>query len=179
VRVEFCEADVLDAFDDWRRAVGVALRGSSAGDVTDNSTSAGDDGEGPGRRRPSLAGHIERVVARLTALRASSQAASPVQDVLEDVVRQLDGLQGNAKRARGETREAMIAHLRVIDQTLMTAVMESIGDEVRAAAEAEAKAALAPFRDRMVPDAYQRARVAAIERHVREHLRLPVIAFEL
>ena len=23
VRVEFCEADVLDAFDDWRRAVGV------------------------------------------------------------------------------------------------------------------------------------------------------------
>jgi hypothetical protein len=179
VRVEFCEADVLDAFDDWRRAVGVALRGSSAGDVTDNSTSAGDDGEGPGRRRPSLAGHIERVVARLTALRASSQAASPVQDVLEDVVRQLDGLQGNAKRARGETREAMIAHLRVIDQTLMTAVMESIGDEVRAAAEAEAKAALAPFRDRMAPDAYQRARVAAIERHVREHLRLPVIAFEL
>jgi hypothetical protein len=24
VRIEFCEADVLDAFDDWRRAVGVA-----------------------------------------------------------------------------------------------------------------------------------------------------------
>jgi hypothetical protein len=23
VRIEFCEADVLDAFDDWRRAVGV------------------------------------------------------------------------------------------------------------------------------------------------------------
>ena len=25
VRIEFCEADVLDAFDDWRRAVGVTL----------------------------------------------------------------------------------------------------------------------------------------------------------
>ena len=25
VRVEFCDADVLDAFDDWRRAVGVPL----------------------------------------------------------------------------------------------------------------------------------------------------------
>ena len=24
VRIEFCEADVLDAFDGWRRAVGVA-----------------------------------------------------------------------------------------------------------------------------------------------------------
>ena len=24
VRIEFCEADVLDAFDEWRRAVGVA-----------------------------------------------------------------------------------------------------------------------------------------------------------
>ena len=26
VRIEFCEADVLDAFDDWRRAVGVTQR---------------------------------------------------------------------------------------------------------------------------------------------------------
>ena len=32
VRIEFCEADVLDAFDDWRRAVGVtAVVADSAG----------------------------------------------------------------------------------------------------------------------------------------------------
>ncbi len=27
VRIEFCEADVLDAFDEWRRAVGVGTAG--------------------------------------------------------------------------------------------------------------------------------------------------------
>src|SRR5688500_18061600 len=46
VRIEFCEADVLDAFDAWRRAVGVA-RGDEA----------------PVRPRSSLAAHIERVIA--------------------------------------------------------------------------------------------------------------------
>src|SRR6266536_838615 len=29
VRIEFCEADVLDVFDEWRRAVGVPSVGSS------------------------------------------------------------------------------------------------------------------------------------------------------
>ena len=34
VRVEFCEADVLDVFDEWRRAVGVSDRPRNRGDVT-------------------------------------------------------------------------------------------------------------------------------------------------
>jgi hypothetical protein len=28
VQIDFCEADVLDAFDDWRRSVGVRLPGA-------------------------------------------------------------------------------------------------------------------------------------------------------
>src|SRR5262245_36410057 len=46
VLIAFCEADVLDAFDEWRRAIGVAIDGAtafasaSAGDAAPPSTSA-------------------------------------------------------------------------------------------------------------------------------------------
>src|SRR5829696_6787066 len=43
VRIEFCDADVLDAFDDWRRAVGVAL---PAGTRADGDESDGEDASG-------------------------------------------------------------------------------------------------------------------------------------
>src|SRR5690242_5647309 len=46
VRVEFCEADVLDLFDDWRRAVGV--------------TSTEADDAPAERKQDSLPSHIER-----------------------------------------------------------------------------------------------------------------------
>ena len=32
VRIEFCEADILELFDDWRRAVGVAAAADAAAD---------------------------------------------------------------------------------------------------------------------------------------------------
>jgi hypothetical protein len=73
VRVEFCDADVLDVFDEWRRAVGVAA--------------VSPDARRRGRRRTrhaSLAAHLDRVVARLTALRASSGAN--LGDVVDSLV---------------------------------------------------------------------------------------------
>ena len=58
VRIEFCEADILDLFDAWRRSIGVSRvdDGSAAEEAT--------------ARKPALARHIERAVARLTSLRA-------------------------------------------------------------------------------------------------------------
>src|SRR5262245_11032059 len=56
VRVEFCEADVLELFDSWRRAVGVSTL---------------DGAEEQADRRPdSLPTHLDRAIARLTSLRA-------------------------------------------------------------------------------------------------------------
>ena len=56
VKIDFCEADVLDVFDEWRRAVGVPQlgrrrRSQAAGAVSN---------------RQSLPAHLERVVMRLT-----------------------------------------------------------------------------------------------------------------
>ncbi len=49
---------------------------------------------------------------------------------------------------------------------------------VMADIEREADTELAPFRDRMPADSYQRSREAGIDRIVRDRARLPVLAFE-
>ena len=56
VRIEFCEADVLDAFDAWRRAVGVR-------DSADHALVDGvpDDTSTPARRAPSTPRSRSRV----------------------------------------------------------------------------------------------------------------------
>src|SRR6476661_9393096 len=80
VRIEFCEADVLDLFDNWRRATGV----SSAGDP-------GSAEEAPSRK-PSLAAHIERAIARLTTVRGAGARGPAFGERVDAIVRELDGL---------------------------------------------------------------------------------------
>src|SRR4029453_11296619 len=95
IRIEFCEADVLDAFDDWRRAVGVA------------GAPGGDNGEAPARK-PSLASHIERAIARLAHTRGPGLPATALHRHIDEIIRELEGLTESARRARGEVRERMI-----------------------------------------------------------------------
>jgi hypothetical protein len=77
VRVEFCEPDVLDVFDEWRRSVGIssgAEISSGAGDLSGAGDSCGADPLGPRAVTAggSLPAHLERVIARLTTLRVRS-----------------------------------------------------------------------------------------------------------
>lgn len=172
VRIEFCEADVLDAFDEWRRAVGVvdrAVPGNEAGGVDDP------DG-GAGGRRGSLPAHLERAVARLVALRGGDDQS--MDGVLEATVRELDVLRAGSRGVRGAARVALLDRLRELDRGLLAAGLAQYTDETRAALQAEAEAELVPFRDRLLPEAYQRALVAARDRLVRERRRLPVLSFD-
>jgi hypothetical protein len=158
VRIEFCENDVRDAFDDWRRVVGVIS-------------------PAPEARRASLATHLERVLARLTALRGSTQNAVVLGDALESAVRRVDAMQADAKR-RGEARDALVAELDAIDRELAAAARDALpaADRERLAAEAETE--LAPFRARMLPNAYGKAQIVAFDRLVREHFGLPVLRYD-
>jgi hypothetical protein len=168
VRVEFCEPDVLDVFDEWRRAVGV---------TTAQIDQAGNDAtEEPARRHESLPSHLERVIARLTSLRAGEdRSLDPVLDV---IVRELDVARAAAKGLRGEARQALLDRLRVLDRTLIDSAYARLDEAARQSLGAEADAELAPFRDRMALDAYEQSHRAAVERLVRERQRLPVITCE-
>ena len=168
VRIEFCEADVLDAFDDWRRAVGVTrvVEDSSNGvDVEDPQPAV--------RARRSLAAQIESALSKLTVLRGSNQAGPVLGAALERAVSALDQLAPDAARARGDVRDGILRRLAEIDRDLTAAAMEAIGEHDRRALEKQADGELGPFRSRMTSDAYEQSRVQALQRLVRERFNLP------
>jgi hypothetical protein len=167
VRVDFCEADVFDVFDEWRRAVGV---GTLAGGDRDGDT------EESSRKHGSLPSHLERVIARLTTLRTGENR--PIDATVDAIVRELDGARSAAKALRGDARQAFLERLRLLDRTLVEAAR---GEQDAAAIEqlgVEADAELAPFRERMPRQAYEQSHRAAVDRLIRERGRLPVIVFE-
>ncbi|MBI4886968.1 MAG: hypothetical protein HY824_07740 [Acidobacteria bacterium] len=168
VRIEFCDADVLDVFDEWRRAVGVAQAEARAGGA--------EDAEASGRRRESLSGHLDRVVARLVARRGGEDRS--LDAVLDDVVRELDAARAGSKALRGERREALLQRLRDLDARLLDAARAAADGDTLARLAAEAEAQLSPFRGRMPPAAYAQSAQACVDRLLREHARLPTIAFD-
>ncbi len=163
VRIEFCEADILDAFDAWRRAVGV-------------TSAAGDDANEPAPRKPGLASHIARVIARLAALRGDHSRAFDEQ--VAAASRELDGLAADARHARGDRRAAIVDRLAVLDRALVAQAIDDLEPGARTALGAEAERELAAFGARMAPDAKARAVEAAFERLARESASLPMIRYE-
>ena len=172
VRIEFCEADVLDAFDDWRRAVGIASepRGVPA------PGSSSEPSEEPGRTHESLPAHLDRVIARLTTLRAGSDRS--LDGVLDAVIRELDAHKTEARNLRGAARRAFVERLSAIDAELLAAARTECDAPTLARLTSEADEELAPFRDRLSPAALVDARRAALDRLIRERSRLPVITFD-
>jgi hypothetical protein len=165
VRVEFCEADILDLFDDWRRAVGVAQ-------LVDPSPEAE-----PSAKRDSLPAHLDRAIARLTAMRAGGR--SPAFDRrLDEAVRELDRARAAAKHARGEARSSLIERLAALDRELLDAARGEIDPPRRIALLAEAETEIAPFAARMSADARSLAIAAAFDRLLRDTVRLPVLTHE-
>jgi hypothetical protein len=178
LRVEFCDADVMDVFDEWRRAVGIpasALRANEAANDAAGEGEAGEESEG-GRRHASLAAHLDRVVARLTALRASG--GLELGEVVDPVVSELDGVRAGAKGLRGEARRQLLDRLRTLDAHLLQATRSRVDGPTLAALGVEAEAELAAFRERMPAAAYAGAREACLDRLLRDRFKLPVVALE-
>ena len=166
VRIEFCDADVLDVFDEWRRAVLVPAA----------SPDAPGEEAAPGRRHASLTAHLDRVVARLTALRGSTGAN--LGDLVDPLVAEIDAAKAGAKGLRGEARKRLLDRLQALDTQLLAAARERLDAAALRELATDADAELAPFRDRMPAEAYGGARQACIDRLVRDRLSLPVVAFE-
>jgi hypothetical protein len=176
VRVEFCEADVLEVFDEWRRAVGVLVARERL-DPGDGPEGAETDREdGAGQHRGSLPAHLDRGIARLTALRGASAGA--LAGAVETALGQLDTMRGVAKHLRGEARRAAFDRLRHLDAALLAAAREEVDAAALQAIQAEAEVELAPFRARMPAEAYERAHAACVHRIIRERARLPTLSLD-
>jgi hypothetical protein len=171
-RVEFCEDDVLDAFDEWRRAVGVTVTSAATGDASDPAPVA-DEGYG---QRGSLAAHLQRAIAVLEAARAS--AGSGLRGPLGEAARELSEIRPGPSGLRGAARQQALERLRQIDSELMAAIRMNTPGERLSEIATEADEQLAPFKGRMPEAAYRHAREACEARLLRERAGLPAVAFE-
>jgi hypothetical protein len=168
LKIDFCEADVLDVFDEWRRALG----------LTGVPTNArGSEEPVRERRRSSLPAHLERAVLRLTSARARGLLGASFDEVIDRIAGELDVARGHAGGLRGEARDALLSRLAALDADLLAAARDALDDATQALVAREADEELVEFRTRLAPDAFARARALSIDRLVRERFGLPVIVF--
>ena len=164
VKIDFCEADVLDVFDEWRRALGLNQTSVSNEQLaTSNSL--------------SLPAHLERVVLRLTNARVKGSLGDEYDGLIDRVARELDEARASARGLRGEARQALIARLETLDAELSDRAGATLDDSSRRALEREADEELAAYRATMAPAAFAKARSAAVDRLVRDRFGLPTIRF--
>ena len=167
LRIEFCEADVRDVFDGWRRAVGVS-----------HGTPPGPDGisvDALEPRRRSLTRHLDRAIDRMSAAAGRLDLPDTFRETVDHVLQQLVVLRDAARKARGPARGDLASKLAAIDRELIDAARTSAAPEVIGALRAEAEQDLAPYRDRLAGEAWQRSIDLTITRLLRDRLGLPTI----
>jgi len=172
VKIDFCEADVLDVFDEWRRATG--LTAAPAGDASADApvTAA------PARKKgPSLPDHLERVLVKLSSLRATGVLGDEADPLVDRVSAELDAARGKSAGVRGEERRATVERLAALDTELIALMKSAVTKDFIDALRREAAEELAAFRSTMAADAFAAALDRAITRLMRERLGLPVISF--
>ena len=172
LRIEFCEADVLDVFDEWRRAVGVsAVRRDAPG-----GGEASDRRARPGRRL-TLPRHVDRILEEASNRLAREEMPAALRAALTRLVADLDALRPAARVARGAARKAVVERLDEIDGALLAAAREVAGPDLDGL-EGDARAELSSFRSRLDAGVFARAVRADTDRRLRGRLGLPVVRFE-
>jgi hypothetical protein len=173
VRVEFCEADVLDAFDDWRRAVGVAgiAVDPAGGPLVEDPIPA------QSRGRRSLPAHLDRLIARLTVLRGSDRLGPELDDTLRAAITHLDRIRAGAEQLRGDARQTAIAAMDAVGQQLVERCEAALPEERRLALRQDAVRSMAPYAARMSPHDHAAALDSSYGQLLRDSLGLPDFTF--
>jgi len=178
VKIDFCEADVLDVFDEWRRAVGIQSSSVQPPGVGPQSPSPQSPSPQSPSPRPSLPAHLERVVLRLSEARARGTLGAAFDALIDRAAAELEVARTKTGGVRGDARQELIARLAALDVELLQQARALLDAPTRTALSNEVEDSLAPFRAGMVAESLARARQGALDALVRERLRLPRIAFD-
>jgi hypothetical protein len=174
LRLEFCEADVEEAFAQWQRAVGMRAPAAPSADDAPEADSA--EVVVSARRPASLPRHIERVIERLSSVRATSRLAPGAGEALDAALVRLGECLTRARSARGDARDAIEDDLKTIDSTLIEAVVAALPTGDHAVVRDQARRELQGLATRMSPDASRDAEARLIRHLVRTQLALPQVA---
>lgn len=165
LRIEFCEAEVRDQFQRWRRAVGPYVGIPEDAETADEAA--------PGR----LASQLTRASEKLARAAARLERSDTFRTALDAIAGELSAIQLESKGSRDERREAFVARLRALDAEMLAAARDEAKRSGLAPELAEAAASeLAAWRERMSREAWSGAVQAAADRLLRSRLDLPDLA---
>jgi hypothetical protein len=125
----------------------------------------------------SLSAHLKRAMLRLTNARVAGHLGLEADGVIDRISVELDVARASARGLRGEARCALINRLVQLDAELLEIARTALDESQQKTLERDADLELAGFRGSMLPDAYRRAREAALNSLIRERLNLPVLTF--
>jgi hypothetical protein len=171
LRIEFCEGDVLDLFESWRRAVGVPATGPTE--------PAGHESQSPAKRAPSVAKHLDRVIDRLSRVAGRTDVPSSLVESLTMLLDAVSSLREEAKAARPGGSIELSGRLPPLDGQMMTAVRRAAPPEMLDALTKEAAHDLSPFQARLTPEAWRQAVDLTVDRLLRDRFGLPTIVMGL
>lgn len=174
VRLEFCEADVRDAYDQWRRAVGVRAPGVS----TTEEAAVAAPASAAGARGRSLPRHLERVLVRLSSVAAGTALPSALRAAVERAIGDVDARLDAARGVRADARVALMADLQAIETTLTQAAVEALPAGARSDVDAQVTRELSAFRAQLPPAAYRDAESALRGDLARKHFGLPQVRID-
>ena len=174
LRIEFCEADVRALFDDWRRAIGVTAASPehSLGSQSDDESTTPTDST-PVPKRRSVPKAIDRAIERLGRLAGRLELPEEFRDAMSRFIEQLSTLREELSHTRGDARQRLLERLAPLDLELIGYARGIVPPEAMKEFSGRAEQDLSPYRDRLSPEAWDRAVAVSVDRLVREHLDLP------
>ena len=182
LRIEFCEADVRELFDTWRRAVGISVAVADDGSDVEPTPNVGrafrradpaEQADQPRPRSPSKT--IDKAIERLGRVAGRLELPDAFRDNVSHAIERLSAVREGLAQSRGAAREPWLAQLAPIDHTLVTEARRIIDAAVLRELTEQAERDMAPYRDRLAPEVWQRAVTLTTDRGVRAHLGLPVL----
>ena len=166
MRIDFCDADVLDVFDEWRRATGRDCGGAER--PADGEASRG-------RRGPSLPAHMERVLQASDVGAGERAPSMPGSTSCSTASRR--ELESRPAACAGAKRQALVERLAALDRELLDAARAGLDEASRAALSREADEELVGLSLGHERRGVRARAEAAIDRLVRERRGLPTIAY--
>jgi hypothetical protein len=170
LRIEFCDEDVREVFDDWRRAIGVAptAREEAISAVADDQVG----GELASARRTATR-DLDRAIERLSRATGRLDWPEALREALGARLEALTTIRADLRSARGEARAALLAQAAEGDRAFAGALRAAAPPAAVAAARADAERELSSYRARLSPAAWSQAVDVTADRLLRDHLGLP------
>lgn len=173
LRIEFCEADVREVYEAWRRAIGVSAAGGDGAEAA-TPAPAGERGSGSARRVTTR--DLERAVERLMATAGRLELPETLRDEVNRVLEQVVHIRDAVKGSRGAARQGHLVALPELDRSMIAVARAVITADALAPIREDAERDLEPFRARLAREAWDQAVDVTVARGVREHFGLPNLA---